>query len=199
MPPNNQHEKPAASKSQPSPLADPVAAAIFKDVIVSGLAVQSLTNAVLKNRGRPPVAEICSVTPQRVHPTSGKNSRFYRVDVEALSEKGESVLLEFQLAPFKAMTDRNLLYGQDLFARWPSRGDVLNQAVAKLPRVIAINLLDFVLRPSSNEFHQLAGLFFSIRRLNGQRATWRSIIFSCRCFRSLNPITAMGSTVGYRP
>jgi predicted transposase/invertase (TIGR01784 family) len=58
------------------------------------------------------------------------------------------------------MTERNLLYSAPNLYSNARRGDELSDVVKKMPRVIAIDILDFVLRPSSADFHQLAGLLY---------------------------------------
>ena len=51
-----------------SPLADPVAGAIFANAEVAGLASESLINATLKEEKEPALAgKVISVTPQRTH------------------------------------------------------------------------------------------------------------------------------------
>ena len=50
-----------------SPLHDPIFRAIFANVGVAGLAMESLINAVLKSDNEPPLGKIMSVTPQQIH------------------------------------------------------------------------------------------------------------------------------------
>jgi hypothetical protein len=145
---------------QPDPLADPVITAIFDDAARIGEATLSLANAVLADAGGEPVQKILQVTPQRTHPATGLDGRSFRLDIEAVSGAGEFIHIKVQLKTFHRMTERNLpcsvasLYGD---AR---RGDELSDVVKKMPRVIVIDILDFVLRPSSANFHQLVGLLF---------------------------------------
>jgi hypothetical protein len=141
-------------------LADPVVAAIFQDANVSGLATKSLANAVLDDLGRPPIAKVLSVTPQRVHASEGKDQRFYILDVEAITIEDEYILLEFQLSAFPSMTDRNLVYCLNNLTVNAKRGDDLEIVLRHMPRVVSINFLDYVVRRSSLNFHQLAGLFY---------------------------------------
>jgi hypothetical protein len=150
---------PEPGQSLTSPLADPVAVAIFQDAHVSGLATKSLVNAVLADLGRPPIATILSVTPQRVRPSEGKGQRFYNPGVEALTTENEFINLGFQLASIPAMIDLNLRYCLNKLSHNAKRGDDLEVARRHEPRVVSINFLDYTLRQSSKNFHQLAGLF----------------------------------------
>jgi predicted transposase/invertase (TIGR01784 family) len=142
----------------PPPLADPVFMAIFQNAAVSGLAMRSLINACLAHSGDNLVGEVVTVTPQRVHIGSG--GRGYRLDVEATTDNGEIVLCEVQLASFKRMNERVFLYSQQLFSAEVKRGDKLAEAVANLPRVVSINILDFTLRPDGKNFHQILELVY---------------------------------------
>ncbi|MDR1050745.1 MAG: Rpn family recombination-promoting nuclease/putative transposase [Deltaproteobacteria bacterium] len=145
---------------QPDPLADPVITALFDDAARIGEATLSLANAVLADAGREPVRKILRVTPQRTHPAADPDGRPFLIDVEAVSGAGEFAHIEIRLKTFHRMTELNLprsfanLYGN---AR---RGGVLSDVVKRMPRVIAIDILDFVSRPSPADFHQLAGFLF---------------------------------------
>ncbi|MDR1295802.1 MAG: Rpn family recombination-promoting nuclease/putative transposase, partial [Deltaproteobacteria bacterium] len=141
-------------------MADPVITAIFDDVAHIGEATLSLTNAVLADKGREPVRKIVQVTPQRIHPATPLDGRSFRLDIEAVSGAGEVIHIEVQLQTFHRMTDRNLLYGLASLHGNARRGDELSDVVKKMPRVIVIDILDFVLRPSPANFHQLAGLLY---------------------------------------
>lgn len=152
----------------PTPLSDPVLEAIFQDANVSGLAVWSLINATLLDSGDKPISEILSVTPQKVHPTTG--GRGYRLDVEALTVEGEIVILEIQISPFMSMLERNLLYAEQSLASKAKRGDTLKEAIESMPRVIVINIVEKALR-SVGGFHQVVEL--SYREPPYERATDR--------------------------
>ena len=58
------------------PLADPILKLIFESVHTGGLAVESLLNSTLLNSGDPPIAEVVSVTPQKI--AQGEGERSYR-------------------------------------------------------------------------------------------------------------------------
>jgi hypothetical protein len=82
------------------------------------------------------------VTPQRVH-SSG--DRGFRIDVEATTVEGEFIIFEVQLQPFKLMIERILLYTQAKFVFISKRGEKLADATRRLPKVIALNILDYQL------------------------------------------------------
>jgi hypothetical protein len=169
----------------PPPLADPVITAIFQDASVSGLAMKSLLNANLADSGDALISDVVSVTPQRVHTDTGE--RGYRIDVEATTVAGEIVLCDVQLRPFSAMNERSLLYGEQSLSSGAKRGDKLADVTAKMPRVIVLNILDFVLRPSGKNFHQVAELTY--REEPRERAVERFEIHHLQLprFRELKP------------
>ena len=142
----------------PPPLADPVITAIFQDASVSGLAMKSLLNASLADSGDTLISDIITVTPQRVHGNTGE--RGYRIDVEATTVTGEIVLCDVQLQTFPAMNERSMLYGEQSLSGGARRGDKLAIVAAGIPRVIVLNILDFVLRPTGKNFHQVAELIY---------------------------------------
>jgi predicted transposase/invertase (TIGR01784 family) len=152
--------KRAPAPVHPDPLADPIITAIFDAAANIGKATLSISNAVLLDSGRMPVKEILQVTPQRVHPAIGLGGRSFRLDIEAVTAADEFIHIEVQLSPFNKMTERNLLYSLSSLSGNARRGDELAEAAKRMPRVIVIDILDFVLRPSSRNFHQVAGLFY---------------------------------------
>jgi hypothetical protein len=155
---NGPDDRPATGV--PDPLADPVITAIFDDVAHVGEATLSLTNAVLADMGRKPVQKILRVTPQRIHPATDPDGRSFRLDIEAVAGTGEFIHIVVQLKTFNRMTRRDLLYSvADLYGD-ARRGDESSDVVKRMPKVIAIDILDFVLRPSSANFHQLVGLLY---------------------------------------
>ncbi|MDR1297454.1 MAG: Rpn family recombination-promoting nuclease/putative transposase [Deltaproteobacteria bacterium] len=139
-------------------MADPIITAIFDDAARIGEATMSLANAVPADAGREPVRKILQVTPQRTHPATNLDGRSFRLDIEAVSGAGEVIHIEVRLKTFHRMTERNLLYSVASLYGNARRGDELSDVVKKMPRVIVIDILDFVPRPSSADFHQPAGL-----------------------------------------
>ena len=156
----------AAANIVPTPLSDPVLMAIFQDVDVSGLAMGSLVNATLQDSGDNPISEIISVTPQRVHPSTG--DRGYRVDVEAKSSDDKIVIFEVQLSPFMSTVERNLLYAEQHLVSKAKRGETLKEVTEAMPQVILINILEKSVRKLGG-FHQVVEL--SYREPPYERAT----------------------------
>ncbi|MDR0354434.1 MAG: Rpn family recombination-promoting nuclease/putative transposase, partial [Deltaproteobacteria bacterium] len=137
----------------PSPLASPILDAMFKNVKFAGKATRSLVNAVLVNAGEKKIRKVKAVAPQYYASASG--DRTYRIDVVAVDMKGDTILLEVQLERFPTMNERLLLYSLTQLSLLPERGADLKKTLKKMSRVIGIALLNFVLRPSSKNFHQI--------------------------------------------
>jgi hypothetical protein len=97
-------------------LADPAVASIFQDPIVSSKALESLINAILANSGDRPIGKVATIAPQGFHPggagkfDDGRSPRSFCLDIEATTDSGETILIEFQLRPFYLMNERALLY-----------------------------------------------------------------------------------------
>ena len=150
----------------PTPLSDPVLAAIFQNAEESGLAMGSLLNATLEDSGDMPVGEVVKVTPQSVH--SETSSRGFRIDVEAWTASGEIAIVEVQLKKFAAMIERVLLYAEQALASGAKRGDKLEQVTSAMARVIIVNILGKALRETGG-YHQVVELLY--REPPYQRAT----------------------------
>jgi hypothetical protein len=58
------------------------------------------------------------------------------------------------------MNERNMLYSLYSLGSKARRGDDLKYVIAQMPRVISLNILDFVLRPSGKNFHQVGELVY---------------------------------------
>ena len=136
-----------------SPLADPVFTGICDNVDTIDLGLESLVNAVLFDSGDPPIAKVLNVTPQRV--TRGEGERTCRVDVEAVTEANEFILIEVQLASFKDMNKRSLLYTQKHLDTHSKKGELLQDVIKAIPRIIVVNIVDFTVRKSGGGFHQV--------------------------------------------
>ena len=136
-----------------SPLADPVAGAIFANAEVAGLASESIINATLKAEKEPTLTgKIISVTPQRTH--SSPKRRGCRVDVDTETDANEFVRYEVQIAPEMHIMVRDLFSAAHLFTESSSKGDTSAQMAAKMPKVIYINLLGYILRKLNKDMVQ---------------------------------------------
>ena len=136
-----------------SPLADPVAGAIFANAEVAGLASESLIKATLKAEGEPMlVGKIISVTPQRTH--ASPQHRGCRVDIDTQTDANEFVRYEVQIAPEMHIMVRDLFSAAHLFTEKSGKGDTSAQMAAKMPKVIYINLLGYILRKLNTDMVQ---------------------------------------------
>ena len=132
-----------------SPLHDPVFGAICANADVAGLAMESLLGAVLGSDGEALAGNVVSVTPQRTHETPA--NRGFRVDVEVRTGENEMAVIEVELSPERHMMLRNLAVSSHVFYGSTHKGDTVHKMAGKLPRVIHINIMDFVLRKDSRE------------------------------------------------
>jgi len=136
-----------------SPLADPVAGAIFANAEVAGLASESIIRATLKAEKEPMlIGRIISVTPQRTH--SLPKRRGCRVDIDTETNANEFVRYEVQIAPEMHIMVRDLFSAAHLFTEKSAKGDTSAQMAAKMPKVIYINLLGYILRKLNTEMVQ---------------------------------------------
>jgi len=136
-----------------SPLADPVAGAIFANAEVAGLASESIIKATLKAEKEPMlVGKIISVTPQRTH--SSPKLRGCRVDIDTKTDANEFVRYEVQIAPEMHIMVRDLFSAAHLFTESSSKGDTSVQMAANMPKVVYINLLGYILRKSNKDMVQ---------------------------------------------
>jgi len=136
-----------------SPLADPVAGAIFANAEVAGLASASIIQATLKAEGEPMlVGRIISVTPQRTH--SSPRRRGCRVDIETETDANEFVRYEVQISPEAHIMVRDLFSAAHLLIEKSDKGDTSAQMAAKMPKVIYINLLGYTLRKANADMVQ---------------------------------------------
>jgi hypothetical protein len=126
-----------------SPLADPVVAAIFSDIENAGLAAASLINAALSSDGRR-IGNVISVTPQRYYKHPGE--RGCRIDVAVVTDQNEQVVVEVQMYPEPAIYQRNMFSASRIFVNKSEPGSTSDVMAAKMPQVIAINIMDFNVR-----------------------------------------------------
>jgi predicted transposase/invertase (TIGR01784 family) len=105
-------------------------------------------NAVLIKTGGNNLAsiEIVSDTKLTAEILGGKQSV---LDVRAVTDKGDKINIEVQLANEGNMDKRSLYYWSREFVRGISEGE----SYKKLPKVIAINIVDFELIKAIDDFH----------------------------------------------
>jgi hypothetical protein len=136
-----------------SPLADPVAGAIFANAEVAGLASESFINAVHKAENETGImGKIIRVTPQRSH--SSPTSRGCRVDVETETDANEYIRYEVQISPDSHIMVRDLFSAAHLFTEKSVKGDTSSQLAKKMPKVIYINILGYILRKTNTDLVQ---------------------------------------------
>ena len=136
-----------------SPLADPVVGAIFASAEVAGLASKSIIDATLKAENELPLAgKIIRVTPQYTHPSP--LHRGCRLDVDIETDLNEFARYEVQISPELHIMERNLFSAARLFTQNSKKGDTSAEMAAKMPKVIYINLLGYILRKSNNDMVQ---------------------------------------------
>jgi predicted transposase/invertase (TIGR01784 family) len=136
-----------------SPLADPVANAIFSSLEEAGLASESIIRAVLSSDKSSKIAgKIIRVTAQRTHILP--NNRGCRVDIEIETDANEIFRCEIQISPDANILVRNLFSTSHLFVEKSVQGDTAAQMAAKMPTVIYINLLCYNLRETNTDLVQ---------------------------------------------
>ena len=135
-----------------SPLADPVVSAIFTSVETAGLAAESLVRVVLESDNNLLTGKIVRVTPQSTH--SSPYHRGCRVDMEIETDTNEWVLAEVQMITDAAIMQRGLFSSSSILTKTSTKGDTSAQMVAKLPRVICINILGYNIREDNIEVVQ---------------------------------------------
>jgi predicted transposase/invertase (TIGR01784 family) len=167
------------------PLADPVFTKLFQNVEVGGLAMKELLNATLGDSGDVPIGDILSLMPQKIH--SDTSERAYRIDVEAVTVKGEAIIMEVQLGRFASMIERDLLYSEQTLVAHAKVGTALKDVILTMPRVVVLNILDFDLRVNGRNFHQVAELTY--REEPRERATDKFEIHNLELkkFRRIEP------------
>ena len=132
-----------------SPLDDPVFGAIYANAEVAGLAMESLVKAVFDSDNESFKGKIESITPQQVH--LSPTERGFRVDVEVKTDTNERWIIEVQVNTDSHILLRNLVVASHVFYGSSDKGDNVWEMARKLPKVIHINILGFVLRKGSRE------------------------------------------------
>jgi predicted transposase/invertase (TIGR01784 family) len=169
----------------PPPLADPVFTKLFQNAEVGGFAMKELLNATLEDSGDVLISDIISLKPQMIH--SDTSERAYRIDVEAMTAKGEAAIVEVHLRQFASAIERTLLYAEQALSTPAKIGAALKDVIVTMPRVVALNILDFDLRKNGKNFHQVAELTY--REEPRERATDKFEIHNLelRKFRRIEP------------
>ena len=143
-----------------SPLADPVAGAIFANAEVAGLASESFINAVHKSENETGMkGKIIRVTPQRSH--ASPSNRGCRVDVETETDANEYYRYEIEIAPDSLIMVRDLFSASHFFVEKSVKGDTAAQMAYKMPKVIYINLLGYILRKTNTDLVQPAKFMYT--------------------------------------
>jgi predicted transposase/invertase (TIGR01784 family) len=136
-----------------SPLADPVAGAIFANAEVAGLASESFINAVHKAENEDGMkGKVIRVTPQ---PSSiSATGRGCRVDVETETDANEYYRYEIEIAPSTLIMVRDLFSASHFFVEKSTKGDTHSQMAKKMPKVVYINILGHIIRKMNDEMVQ---------------------------------------------
>jgi predicted transposase/invertase (TIGR01784 family) len=143
-----------------SPLADPVAGAIFANAEVAGLASESIIRAVLSSdKASKIVGKIVRVAAQRTHILP--NNRGCRVDIEVETDANEIFRCEIQISPDTHILVRNLFSTSHLFVERSEIGDTVAQMAEKMPTVVCINLLCYNLRETNKELVQPVKIMYT--------------------------------------
>jgi predicted transposase/invertase (TIGR01784 family) len=78
------------------------------------------------------------------------NNRGCRVDIDIVTGDGEQILVEVQMSPDKIVA-RNIYEYAQIITLKVNEGVPTNQVYNHLPKVIVINLCDFIVRKSGND------------------------------------------------
>jgi len=141
-----------------SPIADPVVEAMFSSVESAGLAAQSLIGAILAEDGAS-IGKVIEVTPQRAYALP--NERGCRVDIKTATEANEVTFTEVQLVADSTIIVRDLFDASRVYSETSSPGTTHAELAARMPRVIAINILGYTLRDDSVDILQPAKLLYT--------------------------------------
>ena len=167
------------------PLADPVIAEIFKSVDLAGLAMCEIINAVLQDSNDELISDVIDLTPQHMAPSA--KDRGYRIDVLAKTASNEIIVFEVQLSTLLITNERSLLYAEQALGNNAKKGDTWNELAKGMPRILVITLLNFDLRKTGENFHQVAELTY--RELPRELASTRFGIHDIQLprFRKIEP------------
>jgi predicted transposase/invertase (TIGR01784 family) len=141
-----------------SPLADPVIGAIFSNVEQAGLAAKSLVGSILSEDGFT-IGNVTSVIPQMYY-KEYPGYRGCRIDIHMDTTSGESIIVEIQLWE-EPILARNLFEASQLIATHMKSGTATRELDVLLPRIVIINILNFVLRNDHDDFIQPVGILYT--------------------------------------
>ena len=167
------------------PLADPVMAFIFRSEKASGLAMHGLANAILEDSGDEQISEIISMSTQWYQPNA--KGRNFKLDIFAKTSANEVILLEVQLKHQYSINTRALIYAELPIEESIQKGDTWPQIAAKIPKVISINILDYVLRKEGKNFHQVAEFVYREEPREVAEGTLTMHNLELPKFRSIEP------------
>jgi predicted transposase/invertase (TIGR01784 family) len=143
-----------------SPLADPVVGAIFNNVEHAGLAAKSLVGSILSEDGDGyTIGKVISVIPQMYY-KEYPGCRGCRIDIHMDTSSGESIIVEVQLWE-EPILARNLFESTQLIATHMKPGTAARDLDVLMPRIIVINILNFVLRKDHDDFIQPVGILYT--------------------------------------
>ena len=137
------------------PLSDPVFSCMFADDSTT-VSMLEIINAVLVDAGDEPIQRIIQMNSQYDLIAENIGKKNGRLDVRAVAEDGELFDIEVQLRTMNAMNDRAWFYGSRLMSDSFHEGEDYDN----VPRVRVINLLDFVLRDTNEDFLQPIGVMY---------------------------------------
>ena len=164
------------------PLADSVFNYLFseEDTISS---MQEIINDVLVKAGDAPIKEISRMDSQ--YPLLGETleGRGGRLDIRAVSTDNTLFDIEVQLRRQITMNDRSWFYGGRMLSQSFSEGEDFS----KMPRVRVINLLDFVLRDSHEDYLQPIGVLYRKSPVNVATDAFRIYNIELPKFRKQYP------------
>ncbi len=144
---------------KPSPLADPMVNFMFANKDVAGLAAESLIRVTLQAANQDiKIGRIISVTPQRYH--SDTKTRGCRVDVEVETDENEIIVFEVETTPNYIITQRDILSAAHVFTRTSKTGDTDLQMARRMPKFIAINILNYNIRKDNKDVLQPFGIMY---------------------------------------
>jgi predicted transposase/invertase (TIGR01784 family) len=122
-------------------------------VEVAGLAAASLVRVVLEADGEEAnIGKVINVIPQFV--IDDPTNRGCRVDIIIETDANDRIIAEVQLNTDANIMQRNLLASSHIFASNSSKGETIKEMASNMPRVITINILNYVIRKDNNDILQ---------------------------------------------
>jgi len=144
------------SQEPMSPLVSMVFAKIFENKESAGIALQHLINAVRDDARLTPISELEYVKSEDVQ-LAEIGSRGCRIDVLAKDINGSFTSVEIQVNPDRTMNDRALFNYAQIAQNYIPKGSTH----ADLPYISMVNILDYNLRESREDYHQQAEIRYT--------------------------------------